>query len=67
MVPKATEIRLDRKTRDQLEGWLRASTTEQRMARRARIVLLAADGWAAHSGDLDQPFRRIASSKARGA
>jgi transposase len=49
MVPKATEIRLDRKTRDQLEGWLRASTTEQRMVRRARIVLLAADGWASRA------------------
>ena len=36
MVPKATEIR---KTRKQLEGWLRASTTEQRMVRRARIIL----------------------------
>jgi transposase len=49
MVPKATEIRLDRKTRRQLEGWLRASTTEQRMVRRARIVLLAADGWASRA------------------
>jgi transposase len=49
MVPKATEIRLDRKTRDQLEGWLRASTTEQRMVRRARIVLLAAEGWASRA------------------
>ena len=39
MVPKATEIRFDRKTRRQLEGWLRASTTEQRMVRRAGIIL----------------------------
>ena len=49
MIPKATVIRLDRKTRIELEGWLRASTTEQRMARRARIVLLAADGWASRA------------------
>ncbi len=49
MVPKATVIRLDRKTRSELEGWLRAATTEQRMVRRARIVLLAADGWASRA------------------
>jgi Helix-turn-helix domain len=49
MIPKATEIRLDRKTRGKLEGWLRASTTEPRMVRRARIVLPAADGWASRA------------------
>ena len=49
MIPKATVIRLDRKTRSELEGWLRASTTEQRMVRRARIVLLAADGCASRA------------------
>ena len=49
MIPKATVIRLNRKTRSELEGWLRASTTEQRMVRRARIVLLAADGWASRA------------------
>jgi transposase len=49
MVPKATVIRLDRKTRSELEGWLRAATAEQRMVRRARIVLLAADGWASRA------------------
>jgi hypothetical protein len=37
-------IRLDPETRSTLEGWRRASTTEQRMARRANIILLAADG-----------------------
>jgi hypothetical protein len=42
-------MRLDRETRSELEGWLRASTTEQRLARRARIVLLAADGWASRA------------------
>jgi transposase len=49
MIAKATVIRLDRETRSELEGWLRASTTEQRMVRRARIVLLAADGWASRA------------------
>lgn len=44
MIPKATQIRLDPGTRSELEGWLRASTTEQRMARLARIILLAAEG-----------------------
>jgi len=29
-----------------LEGWVRASTTEQRLAQRGRIVLAAADGMA---------------------
>jgi hypothetical protein len=37
-------IRLDPETRSELESWLRASTTEQRMARRARVILLAAAG-----------------------
>jgi transposase len=41
---KATEIRLDPETRGTLEGWLRAKKTEQRRARRARVILLAADG-----------------------
>lgn len=44
MAYRATEIRLDPETRSTLEGWLRASTTEQRYVKRARIVLLAADG-----------------------
>lgn len=51
MISKATEIRLDPETRATLEGWVRASTTEQRKVKRARIVLLAADDW---------PSRRIA-------
>jgi transposase len=46
MVSKATEVRLDPETRAVLEGWVRASTTEQRKVKRARIVLLAAEGWA---------------------
>ena len=44
MIPKAAQIRLDPETRSELESWLRASTTEQRMTRRARIILLAAEG-----------------------
>ena len=44
MIPKATQIRLDPETRSELESWLRAPTTEQRMTRRARIILLAAEG-----------------------
>jgi len=46
MVSKATEVRLDPETRAVLEGWVRASTAEQRKVKRARIVLLAAEGWA---------------------
>jgi transposase len=44
MIPKATKVRLMPKQLAKLEGWLRASTTEQRLVRRARIVLLAAKG-----------------------
>jgi transposase len=44
MIPKATIVRLKPKQRAELEGWLRASTTEQRFVRRAQIVLLAAKG-----------------------
>lgn len=49
MVYKATEIRLDPETRSRLEGWVRAKKTEQRLVRRARIVLLAADGMASRA------------------
>jgi transposase len=49
MAFKATEIRLDPETRSKLEGWVRASTTEQRYVRRARIVLLASDGMASRA------------------
>jgi hypothetical protein len=49
MAFKATEIRLDPETRSQLEGWVRASTTEQRYVRRARIVLLVSDGMASRA------------------
>jgi transposase len=49
MAFKATEIRLDPEARITLQGWVRASTTEQRYARRARIVLMAADGMASRA------------------
>lgn len=49
MAYKATEIRLDPEARSTLEGWLRAKKTEQRLARRARIILLAADGMASRA------------------
>ena len=32
-----------------LEGWVRSGTTEHRLVERARIVLLAADGWASRA------------------
>ena len=49
MILKATKIRLDPETRATLEGWVRASTSEQRMVRRARIVLEAAGGKASRA------------------
>ncbi len=44
MLPKAREVRLKPKVRKVLEARCRAPTTAQRDVRRARIVLLAADG-----------------------
>ena len=44
MVPKAREVRLKPKVRKVLEARCRAPTTAQRDVRRARIVLLAAEG-----------------------
>ena len=40
----ATTIELTNDERDNLESWARRTTTEQRMAQRARIVLEAAAG-----------------------
>ena len=42
----ATVVSLSGEDRMVLEGWVRASTTEQRLAQRGRIVLAAADGMA---------------------
>jgi transposase len=44
MIPKAREVRLKPKVRKVLEARCRAATTAQRDVRRARIVLLAAEG-----------------------
>jgi transposase len=49
MAYKATEVRLDPETRATLEGWVRGAKTEQRLVRRARIVLLAASGVASRA------------------
>jgi hypothetical protein len=40
----ATVVELSGEERAVLEGWVRASTTEQRLAQRGRIVLAAAAG-----------------------
>src|SRR5215472_554290 len=44
MIPEAREVRLKPKIRKVLEARCRAPTTAQRDVRRARIVLLAAEG-----------------------
>src|SRR5689334_24722270 len=44
MVPEARDVRLKPKVRKVLEARCRAPTTPQRDVRRARIVLLAAEG-----------------------
>lgn len=44
MIPKAAEVRLTPADRAELEARLRAPTSEQREALRARIVLLAGEG-----------------------
>ena len=44
MIPKAREVRLKPKVRKVLEARCRAPTTAQRDVKRARIVLLAAEG-----------------------
>src|SRR5262245_30059658 len=44
MIPKAREVRLKPKERRVLEALCRAPSTAQRDVRRARIVLLAAEG-----------------------
>jgi len=44
MARKAVAVTVEEADRQTLEGWVRASTTEQRLAQRARIVLAAAHG-----------------------
>jgi hypothetical protein len=45
-IREATPIVLTADERSTLEGWVRSGTTEQRLAERARVVLLAAAGLA---------------------
>src|SRR5215208_4262715 len=49
MIPKAAEVRLTAAARSVLEARVRAPTTEQRDALRARIILLAAEGGSTRS------------------
>src|SRR5437899_12083293 len=49
MIPKAREVRLTPKIRKVLEARCRAPTTRRRDVRRARIVLLAAEGCSTRS------------------
>jgi transposase len=48
-IRKATPIVVSAAERTALETWVRAPTTEQRLVERARVVLLAADGWASRA------------------
>ena len=48
-IREATPIGVSAEERTALETWVRAPTTEQRLVERARIVLLAADGWASRA------------------
>ena len=41
---RACEIHLTKEERNQLESWVRKTTTEQRIVQRARIVLESAGG-----------------------
>ena len=48
-IQEATPIVLTAEERIRLKGWVRSSKTEQRLVERARIVLLAGDGWASRA------------------
>ena len=47
-IPEATAITLTEAERAELEGLARSTKTEYRLRQRARIVLLAADGYKRH-------------------
>lgn len=49
MIPEAREVRLRRGDRKELEARCRSPRTMQRDLKRARIVLLAAEGWSTRS------------------
>ena len=62
---RACEIRLTDEERSQLESWVRASTTEQRMVQRARIVLEGAAGRTSKEIALTLKLRAATVSKWR--
>ena len=67
MIPDATVVRLSREERAVLEARVRAPTTEQRAAFRARIVLLAAEGRSTRSiaRELDTMPRTVSDWRIR--
>src|SRR5688500_20204283 len=65
-IQEATEIRLSADERAVLAAWTRASSTEQRLVERARIVLLAADGLASRAIGREVGCARGGVSKWRG-
>src|SRR5215468_10263845 len=74
MIPDAIEVHLTPKERAELEGRLRAGSTEQRQLLRIRIVLEAAEGhatreiarWLEDDGDNGQPLARPFCARAAG-
>lgn len=65
MGKSATPIKLRAEDRAVLEGWVRASTTEQRLALRARVVLAAAAGRATEQIARAEAVRAATVSKWR--
>src|SRR4029450_8967615 len=49
-IQEATPIALTAAERATLTGWVRSGKTEHRLVERARIVLLAGDGWGRRAG-----------------
>ena len=49
MFTRATALMIDEAQRQQLESWVRAGATPQRMARKCQAILLASRGIANHS------------------
>src|SRR6202795_450425 len=66
MIPKAREVRLKPKVRKVLEARCRAPTTAQRDVKRARIVLLAAEGRSTRSIAEDVGVQPRIVSRGRG-